>query len=229
MTQDHAELSVARPFTYPHDGVINFEGGIEAGKAYPHSPGTLKDEFVDLSFGAGESQAGLFTIAELERAIKRLWFVDKPEQICKTPPTAAQWLDQLVEMQKRIGLVGQKFWRDGPMAYFTRFKYLLEKRGRVRAFSGVPLEPYNPALKGQEYQEVQVAGQLLSLMMAYGGVQGQAMLNGPETFKNIKEKLGDKIVVFNDLKVMADLLAKILPQANVNVGSIGKTGAPSLQ
>jgi hypothetical protein len=219
MTQDHAELGVARPFSYPHDGILNFEGGIEAGKAYPHAPGTNKEEFVDLSFGAGDTQPALFTIADLERAIKRLWFVDRPEQMGKTPPTASQWLDQLVEMQKRIGLVGQKFWRDGPMAYFTRFKYLLEERGRIRRFQGIPLEPYNPALKGQEYQEVQVAAQLMSLMMGYGGVQGQAMLNGPLTFKNIKEKLGDKIVVFNDEKQLAELLAKIIPQADINLGN----------
>ena len=219
MTQDRADIAANPPFSYPHDGVINFEGGIVAGRAYPHAQGTTENEFVPLYF-QGDPDVGFFTLQDLEKSIKRLWYVDRPEQVGKTPPTASQWLDQIVEMQKRMGLVGQRFWRDGPRQYFLRFKYLLEKRGRLEPIkSAGSLAPYNPAIKGQEYQEVQLATKLMEIVMAFGGVQGQALLKAPETFKNIKAKLGDEIVVFNDMARVLQLMAQLVPQTDLNIGN----------
>lgn len=217
--QDIDDIAVSKPFSYPHDGVINFEGGIEANKAYPHAMGTTKEEFVDLSFGAGQhTQEGMLVLDMVERSVKRIWFNDGPEQRGKTPPTKTQWLDELVDQQQRIGLVGQRYWRDGPRAYFLRFKHILERRGVVKEYN-FPLEPYNPALKAQEYQEVQLAAQLLQMVLAFGGVQGQVLVDVNKTFENIKDKLGDKIVVFNTPEKLQALLQQVLPQAQVNVNN----------
>lgn len=220
LVQDRADQAASPSFAYPNDGVLNFEGGIQSGTAYPMASGTTKQEFVPLYFD-GDVNTTLITWADLERAVKRLWFVDRPEQLGKTPPTAAQWLDELVEMQKRIGLVGQRFWRDGPMAYFNRFKFILQSQGKIKKLpDGIgALEPYNPAIKGQEWQEVQTAVRLLEIMLNFGGLQAQALLDSPRTFKNIKEKLGDKIVMFNDMAKVTELLGKFIPQGDLNVAN----------
>jgi hypothetical protein len=220
LVQDRADQAASPSFSYPNDGVINFEGGIQSGTAYPHASGTTKDEFVPLYF-QGDVNTALITWADVERSVKRLWFVDRPEQLGKTPPTASQWLDQIVEMQKRIGLVGQRFWRDGPMAYFQRFKFILTSQGKLTKLpDGIgALEPYNPAIKGQEWQEVQTAVRLLEIMLQFGGLQAQALLDAPTTFKNIKAKLGDEIVVFNDAGKLKELLEKFIPQGDLNVAN----------
>jgi len=220
LVQDRADQAGSPSFSYPNDGVINFEGGIQSGTAYPHAAGTLKDEFIPLYF-EGDVNTTLITWADLEKAVRRLWFVDRPEQQGKTPPTASQWLDEVVEMQKRIGLVGQRFWRDGPMAYFNRFKFILQSQGKIAKLPDAAgtLEPYNPAVKGQEWQEVQTAVRLLEIVQTFGGLQAQALLNAPETFAKIKKKLGDEIVVFNDAAQLKELLEKLIPQGDINVAT----------
>lgn len=220
LVQDRADQAASPSFAYPNDGVLNFEGGIQSGTAYPMASGTTKQEFVPLYFD-GDVNTTLITWADLERAVKRLWFVDRPEQVGKTPPTAAQWLDELVEMQKRIGLVGQRFWRDGPMAYFNRFKFILQSRGKIEPLKeGIgTLEPYNPAIKGQEWQEVQTAVRLLEIVLSFGGVQGQALLDVAATFANIKAKLGDEIVMFNDATKLGEMVSKLIPQADINIAN----------
>jgi hypothetical protein len=220
LVQDRADQAGNPSFAYPNDGVLNFEGGIQSGMAYPMAAGTTKNEFVPLYF-EGDVNTTLISWQDLESAVKRLWFVDRPEQLGKTPPTAAQWLDQLVDMQKRIGLVGQRFWRDGPLNYFNRFKWILTRQGKIQPLKdGLGhLQPYNPAVKGQEYQEVQTAVKLLEIVMNFGGVQGQALIDAPKTFANIKKKLGDQIVEFNDAKALGDLIGKLIPQADINIAN----------
>jgi hypothetical protein len=56
-------------------------------------------------------------------------------------------------------------------------------------------------------------------VMNFGGVQGQALIDAPKTFDNIKKKLGDNIVVFNDAKALGDLIGKLIPQADINIAN----------
>jgi hypothetical protein len=83
------------------------------------------------------------------------------------------------------------------------------------------LQPFNPAVKGQEYQEVQTALKLLESIQTLGGVQGQALPDVAKTFENIKEKLGDKLVVFHDPEAMAAMVQQLIPQTNVNTTNLG--------
>ena len=77
-TQDRTDIANDPPFTFPNDGVVNFEGGIQAGKGYPAAPGSGRD-FVPLYF-EGDVNLGFVTIGDLDRSIKRLFFNDFPEQ-----------------------------------------------------------------------------------------------------------------------------------------------------
>jgi hypothetical protein len=115
------------------------------------------------------------------------------------------------------------FWREGPRAIFQRFRYLLEKRGTVMpikvAGRAVALEPYNPAVRGQEFQEVQIAERFLSLYLGHGGIQAQAGLDVQATMENIQKKLGDKLVKFLPAEKAAALLAQLIPQTDMNMGN----------
>lgn len=225
--QDRGDLAIAPPFAYPNDGVINFEGGIRHGMAYPMAPGSGRD-FQELFF-KGDVNLGMFTIEALEKSIRRKWYVDMPQQSGKTPPTLGQWLDQVAQVQKRVGLVGQRFWAEGPMAYFTRFKYLLEARGLVKKIDGMgnALEPYNPAIKSQEWEAVQKASQLLSLSKSALGLDGQAAVDGLKTLRNLQEKMGDELVAIRSDAEMAAAVKQMMPQASFNVNSNDITrGAP---
>ena len=65
---------------------------------------------------------------ERKRRVRRLFYNDFPEQKGKTPPTLGQWLDEIVEAQKKIGTPGYAFWREFPYEAFQRFSYIGEKR-----------------------------------------------------------------------------------------------------
>lgn len=75
------------------------------------------------------------------------------------------------------------------------------------------------AVKGQEWQQVQTAVRLLEIVQTFGGLQAQALLNAPDTFANIKKKLGDEIVVFNDATKISELLTKLIPQGDINIAN----------
>lgn len=224
VVQDNAEFQVDPSFIYENDGVLSFEGGLQHGMAYPAQPGLSKSGLIWLRPESRED-AGLFTIEKLEMSVKRLHYSDFPEQKGKTPPTASQWIDEMVKMQKRLGLKGQMFWWEGPRSIFQRFRHLLEKRGAIRpiqvAGKSVALEPYNPAVRGQEFQEVQIAERFLSIYYGYGGIQAQAGIDVPATMQAIQKKLGDKLVTFLPAKQAAELLAQLIPQTDLNMGNTG--------
>lgn len=224
LVQDNAEFQVDPSFIFPSDGIMNFEGGLQSGMAYPAHMGFDKGQIAWLRPDSRPDQ-GLITAEMLREGIRRLHYADFPEQKGKTPPTASQWIDEMVKMQKRLGLAGQTFWYEMPRAIFMRFKFLMEKRGLIKKLTvqgqAVSLEPYNPAVKGQEYQEVQMAQQLLSLNLSFGGVEGNVAVDVQATMRNIQEKLGDKLVVWRDPKQAMELMQQFIPQADLNIGNTG--------
>jgi hypothetical protein len=211
---NRADVSMDPPFAYPDDSIISFEEGIESGRAYPHRVGITKDEFVPLHF-QGDVNLGLFTVRDLERAIRRKHFADYPDQEGKTPPTATQWIDEMVKSQRRIGTPGQKFWAEGPAEYFLRFRYLLEKRGLIAPLKGkegsaVSIRPSNPATKAQEQQEVQVGMRLVEIIRAGFPQVGDAIIEPIKTIQNFKEKLGDQIVELRGKEEMDQMIQQML-------------------
>lgn len=223
--QDNAEFQNDPSFIYPSDGIINFEGGLQTGMAYPASPGFDRNQVFWLRPDS-RPEVLMMTADQCRQDVRRLHYSDFPEQRGKTPPTASQWIDEMVKLQKRIGLSGETFWREGPRAIYMRFKHILERRGTIRPLQvngqSISLEPYNPAIKGQEFQEVQMAERLLSLSLSYGGVQAQAMIDMQATFISMQEKLGDKLVTWMPEEKMKDLLTQLIPQADVNIGNTGQ-------
>ncbi|MGO1160438.1 portal protein [Brucella sp. C7-11G] len=214
-TQDAVDLALQPPIGYPDDGVLDFEGGIEAGKAYPMRPGGGKD-ITKLSF-EGNPDLGFYTASDLERRIRRKFFADYPEQKGDTPPTATQWVDEMVRAQRRIGTPGLKFWRECPYQIYRRFEYLLEKDGLLEPLTingaKVPLTPNNPATQAQDNQKLVVASNLLGLIKQYFPMTSQAAIDELRTIDKMKVLVKDEIIQLRDPALVEQFISQIMGQA----------------
>src|SRR4030095_5573346 len=118
------------PIGFPDDSFAAVEQGLEPGMAYPIRPGS--EGAIKPLYMVPSPEEGAYTYQEKLKELRKLFYVDYPEQTGDTPPTLGQWLDELARMQRRIGTAGYSFWREGPRAIFLRFKYLLEQAGTIK-------------------------------------------------------------------------------------------------
>jgi len=139
------ELSLRPPVTFPSFSFSSVEQGFESGMAYPIEPG--HEGAIKNIYTAPPAQVGNYAYEDKLKKLRKLFYVDLPEQSGDTPPTRAQWLDEAARAQRRIGTPGMPFWRDLAQI-FIRFKYLLEKSGAIvpvqvdgRAVSTQPINP----------------------------------------------------------------------------------------
>lgn len=214
-TQDRVDIAVAPPIGYPDDGVTDFEGGLESGKAYPMRPGSGRD--IAKLYFEGDPDLGFYTAQDLERRIRRKHFADYPEQKGDTPPTATQWIDEMVKSQRRIGTPGKKFWREGPYEVFRRFEWILKKDGKIEdiEFDGqtLALIPNNPATQAANNQKLQTGLQVLSIAKANFPETAAAAIDEHATIAKIKELAKDEVVVMRDEEQTRELVTGILGAA----------------
>lgn len=222
---DNFDNQIHPPFAYPDDGVVNFSSGIEPGMGYPMRPGSGKD-FVKLAFD-GDPNIAEYVTEERHKRIRRLHFVDQPEQLGKTPPTAEQWLDENMRAKRRIGTPGLIFWREFPANVFLRFKWLLEKRMKIQPVKvdgkTVSLVPYDPTEIAQDHQDVNVARMILEVARTVFPQLAEVAIDPLETLKNIKKKLRDEVVVIRSQEELAQAVEVAAPI----MGAGGGGGAPS--
>jgi hypothetical protein len=208
LTLERFDQAAHPAFVYPSDSMLNFEAGIEPGVGYPgerHGAEGIKSLIV-----VGDVDLSFLVEAGLEKRIKRAHYVDRPEQTGDTPPTATQWIDEMALAQRRLGVPASSFWNEGPREIFLRFMNLLTLRGTIAPVTvdnrTITVEPYNPTERAKDQQEVQIAVRLIEIVnMAFPQV-GQLMMDGPDTVKNLKAKLGDKIVTMRDAAQVAELM-----------------------
>lgn len=208
------DFQVHKPFFYADDGVINLSGGIEPGMGYPARPWGSGAPFLPMDFGS-DAMTAEYTFQKIEARIRRLHFIDFPQQVGKTPPTAEQWLDELARAKRRIGTPGKVFWKEFPAQVFLRFKYLLEQRGAIAPVkvngNEIALVPYDPTEQAQEHQDVQIAGRILEMARAYLPQTAEVIVDGPKTLENIKEKLRDSVVVLRSQEEIARAVQQLAP------------------
>jgi Bacteriophage head to tail connecting protein len=191
------DLALNPPISFPDSSFTNIQEGIEAGMAYairPGEEGAIKNLYMPPSL-----DAALFLTNDLETRIKRLFFLDWPQQDGKTPPTATQWLDEMTLAQRRIGTPGLVFWQEFCAGVFQRFSYLLEKSGDVPkiTFQGeggkkeaVTMMPYNPALRSAEQEEVALFSRFAQIGAAAFPEEWKISTDGTKTLQNIADKMG---------------------------------------
>lgn len=190
MRIEHAGRAINPPITFPDDSFVNVEQGVEEGMAYPIRPGS--EGAVKPIYTPPSPEVANYQYDEKIKNLRKLFFVDHPEQSGDTPPTATQWMDELARAQRRIGTPGLSFWREGPAQIFTRFKFLLEAAGVIAPIRvdgrAVATLPRNPAQAAAEQQEVVKTMQLATYMAQTFPEEFKVQVDGGETMKKLVEK-----------------------------------------
>jgi hypothetical protein len=113
------------------------------------------------------AQEGVYAYEDKLKKLRKLFYVDMPEQTGDTPPTLGQWLDEMARAQRRIGTPGLPFWRDLSLI-FIRYKYLLEKSGAIPPVkvngTQVATLARNPAQAAAEQQELAEAARTAQIL-----------------------------------------------------------------
>jgi hypothetical protein len=215
MRIEHSTLSFKPPITYPDDSFAAVETGVEEGMAYPIRPGT--EGAVKPIYTPPNPQIGNYQYEEKLKNLRKLFYVDHPEQSGDTPPTATQWMDELARAQRRLGTPGMSFWREGPAAYFLRFKHLLEVAQVIKPLTvdgrAVAAMPRNPAQAAAEQQEIVKTMQLATYLAQTFPEEFKMYVDGQATMKNLIEKARVYLIKLRDPAKVAqtvDMMQKIL-------------------
>ena len=191
---EHIDWTLRPAHTFPDDSFSNIENGVEPAMFIPIRPGTAND--VKPLFQPGTIDAALFDQQARERKVKRLFYVDTPEQRGDTPPTATQWVDEMALAQRRIGTPGEQYWREGPLEFFKRFRYIAKSRNVVTGtVRDLPLTPANPAKRAQDMQKAQNAVRAAQIGGGLFPEEFKLAVDGAKTMDNIFKLMGAEGVI----------------------------------
>lgn len=186
--------SVDPPFAYTEDGLFNPDAGIEAGMALPMEKGT---DFKSLLFERDLNPA-LFEREIHVQRVKRALFVDEPEQKGKTPPTAAQWIDERAQTDRRMQISRVRIDKEWVLPILQRFNWILERRGETPEIQidgeVVQVAFDSPIAKTSDADEVSRSMQLAQSLMGILGESALSTIDPFATASNWKEKMGDKLL-----------------------------------
>lgn len=226
----NADRAVDPVVTYDDDGVIDVAQGVGAGVWIPRAPGSKLDV---LDTGANFN-IGFVVKDDLQRAIKRSMFQDRPEQTGKTPPTATQWLDMAQQTARRMGAPAGGLVTDWQFEIIKRFAFLLAKRGVVPEvkLSGkgpVSLRPTSALVRSGEQEEGRrlqaVVGEIVQLA---GPQQSMALINWQEygAVRAKEENIAHLKVIRSpeEVQQMLQQAAQMAQQAGVLPGAQGGQG-----
>ena len=222
--QDHFDLSLRPPISFPSDSFSNVEQGLEPGFAYPVQPG--HQEAIKNIYDVPPATQGTYTYEDKLKKLQKLFYVGFPEQSGDTPPTATQWMDELARTQRRIGTPGMPFWRDLSQI-FLRYKYLLEAAGSIDPIKvdgrAVALLPLNPTQAAAEVSDVNNAVKAIQILGPAFPEEFKANIDGRATMEAIIEKMrvGDLLKMRNKQAVAAAVtqMAQLVAGRHAPVGS----------
>lgn len=190
-------FSVDPAGTYDDDGVLNLEAGLEPGRYYPQEPGSKVNQLqvshqIDVAF---------FEKEELESAIKRKFFQEKPRQRGKTPPSASQFLEEQQDNTARLSTPTAPLWSEFLSEVLLGFMWNMVSLARLPDGLNVEqlarIKPINPLERAARQNDVLVAIRFLETL-GFSGPQAQLIVNWLKTAENIQDRLGDDLVVLND-------------------------------
>jgi hypothetical protein len=230
------DKSVDGPVTYPSDSFVEMKGGFDSGMLYPIRPG--EQDAIKPIFPMPNMDPAFFDEEKMERRLKRLHFIDKPEQRGDTPPTAAQWLSEMELGQRRFGVPGRVFWREFCADIFSRFVRIMEDKNQLSKFTpeerrAVRADPINPAQRSQDMQDVANATRVIEIGSQAFPEEWKAVVDGEKTLRNFVEKLAATgIITFRDKEQVAgavDLISKLVGgQAGGGAPAAAGLGIPGL-
>ena len=204
--------SIDPTWVYTMDGTFNPLNPMDAGDFIPIEAGT---EFKALESGRNLNEK-MFEAERRRDVVKRVLFQDKPEQEGKTPPSAAQWLDQRAATDKRLQLARARIYKEWVVGILNRFLWIMQQRGDAPPITldGVegPIEVRfeSPASKASDSEEVTFA---LNLLQSFAGTMGEpffASLDAYETMTAIVEKMGTDLIKLKPFEQQAEGYQQLL-------------------
>jgi hypothetical protein len=230
MRIENAALSIKPPITYPDDSFAAVEQGVEEGMAYPVRPGSAAD--VKAIYTPPPPEVANFQYEEKLKKLRKLFFVDYPEQTGDTPPTLGQWLDEMARAQRRVGMPGMIFWSEGPMEIFLRFKHMLELSGKIMPVrvdgKTVSVSARNPAQGAAEQQEVGMAIKAAQFLEQAFPEEWKMYVDGQATMKAVLAKMRVTLIKMRDPDQVAAAVKQMAPLVGArpqNLGSLS-SGTP---
>jgi hypothetical protein len=227
---EHFDLSLRPPITYPSDSFTNVEQGLESGFAYPIQPGTAKD--VHKIYDVPPAQEGAYKYEDKLKKLRKLFYVDMPEQTGDTPPTLGQWLDEMARAQRRIGTPGLPFWRDLSQI-FIRYKYLLEKSGSIPPVkvngTQVATLARNPAQAAAEQQELAEAARTAQILAGLYPEEWKMNSDGRATMQAWLDKARVTLIKLRPIEQVKTAVTQMAQLAGGTPGSAGDAGGGAPQ
>jgi hypothetical protein len=224
----HNELQLTPPISYPDDAIAAVEQGLEAGGAYPIRPG--QQDAIKRIYEPGPADMGTYAMQEKEHRLRKLFYIDFPEQTGDTPPTLGQWLDEMARAQRRMGGPGAAFYREGPAQIFLKFKYFLEAAGVIAPYKvdgrSVSLLPYNPAQRAAEQQEIATNVQALQICSQVFPEEFKVLIDGEATMRNLLNKMRAKLIAFRAPERVKAALGQITQLIGAKLGAPGAAEQP---
>jgi hypothetical protein len=193
----NVDMSLDPPVTYPDRSFTNVSEGIESGMAYPIRPG--EENAIKNIYDPPSIDAAIFLTQDMEQRVKRLFFLDWPQQRGDTPPTATQWIDEMTLAQRRIGTPGLSFFSEVCVGVFMRFTHLLEQAGQVEKITiagkdgkktPVAMLPYNPVMRAAEQEEVALFTRFAEIGTTVFPEEWKIATDGGKTLKKLATKMG---------------------------------------
>lgn len=207
----HASLSIEPPISFPDDSFAAIEQGLEEGMGYPIRPGT--EGAIKNIYTVPPPEAAQYDYQQTIKRLRKLFFVDYPEQTGDTPPTLGQWLDEMARAQRRVGTPGLSFWREGPAEIFLRYKHLLELAGVIKPLQvdgrAIATMPRNPAQAAAEQQEVGMFLKFASSASQLFPEEWKIHVDGEKTMKAVAEKMRVRLVAWRNPDQVKQAVAAI--------------------
>lgn len=223
MNMEGMDRTLDPAFVYAHDGILDLSEGVEPGIGYPSMPGS-SDSIKPLDFG--NLDYGFFSEEKLREVI-RDGFYREIEQRGKTPPSASQYVGQENKQVRRMARPATKTWREFGVGLLRRVEYLERQPGGSLVGVELPLlddrtviaRPISPLERAQALQDVTTADSIVGMVNERLGPEQAALLvDGPKTYRNIKEKLKDEIVEFRTEEQIRELIQLTQQVPNVTEG-----------
>ncbi|MBI1359866.1 MAG: hypothetical protein GC155_06220 [Alphaproteobacteria bacterium] len=212
------------PMLYDEDGLFNPEMGVNAGESYARRAGSKFDFLVTEQ----DLQTAFFEQNDLRMAVRRALYQDKPFQRADTPPTAAQWLDEKATNDKRLQLARMRIYDEWVIPVLQRFAWILQRRGVLPdvAIKGkiIGVRYVNPLSRASDMEDVTRASQFLQIVNGAFPQTAQASIDSFQTMANIKEKMGEELVVLKKPDQQAQLIQEILKGGKGNGPAAAQVG-----
>jgi hypothetical protein len=216
----HIELNLTPPYAFPDDSFAAIEQGLEPGMGYPVRVGS--ESAIKPIYTPHPATDAMYAVDDKIRRLRKLFYVDYPEQRGDTPPTLGQWMDELARAQRRIGTPGLVFWQEGVRQIFLRYKYLLEQRGVIRPIRvdghNVTLAPLNPAQRAAEQQEIATAVRAIQILGQAFPEEFKAYIDGKKTMQEFLKKMRVEMLKFRDEQQVGAAVQQIKQLLSPRIG-----------